>query len=316
MNLPMVSVGIPVYKGEDTLLESLLSLLCQSYKNLEIIVVDDCSPDRSFAIASQLASSDTRISLTQNQINKGAAFNFNYVLSLAHGKYFFWHAQDDLRYPDYVARCVELLESHSSAVFCHSRYIDKIDSRVSEFSRSPIVRSIEHLIAIKSVPIRFLTAYSSSIGSTAFYGVFLRSALLKTPLWENYIGSDISIFHSILLRGDLLHIPEVLFEYRARPTVRDKFRHAVFLNPNNVCNWKFPRLIFFYHTLLLILSSPAGIYNKSLIIILLLIYEFYNFLVRILLSMIKLVSPSLSHHLHSSLPFHSSFMLKTGYSDH
>ena len=316
MTTPLVSIGLPVYNGQDTILVSLQSLLDQSYRNIEIIICDDLSTDLSFLIVSKLASHDKRIRLIQNSSNKGAAFNFNAVLALANGKYFFWHAQDDFRYPHYVSKCVELMEAHPSAVFCHSRYIDSIDSTAVQTLRPSIIRSIEYLVSIKPVAIRFLLAYISSIGSTAFYGFFLRSALLRTPLWVNYIGSDISIFNSILLQGDILSLPEILFEYRARSTVRDKLKHATFLDPNNLCNWKTPRLTFFFHTLLLVTQSLISLKSKCILLTFLFIYEAYALLVRFFLFPIGLFSPFLSRSLRSFFLFQSSMPLTTGYSDH
>ena len=69
---PLVSIGVPVYNGEKGLALALDSLLCQNYKNLEIIISDNCSTDNTSDICKQYASKDSRITYYRFEENKGS----------------------------------------------------------------------------------------------------------------------------------------------------------------------------------------------------------------------------------------------------
>ena len=68
---PLISVIIPVYNCEKYLTNSVKSVLNQSYKNMEIILIDDCSSDTSYIIAQELKASDERIVVLRTKQNSG-----------------------------------------------------------------------------------------------------------------------------------------------------------------------------------------------------------------------------------------------------
>ncbi|MEB3886324.1 glycosyltransferase [Lyngbya sp. CCY1209] len=112
MNEPLVSVCIPLHNGETHLPATLKSLASQTYPNLEIIIADDCSEDRSLAIARQFASqSPENVSLFQHQQPFGLAQNCNFCLSQAKGKYVKFLFQDDILESDCIEKLVELAET-------------------------------------------------------------------------------------------------------------------------------------------------------------------------------------------------------------
>src|SRR5258705_8737919 len=98
---PLVSIGFGTYKGVDYIERALKSLLNQSYNNIELIIGDNGSFDGSGDICRAYANSDERIKYYRHEKNIGAATNFNYLLSVAHGKYFMWAADDDVWHPDF-----------------------------------------------------------------------------------------------------------------------------------------------------------------------------------------------------------------------
>ena len=93
---PLVSVLIPTYQGEEFLEEALESVLSQTYHNLEIIISDDGSVDRTLEIAKnfQLQSSIKFKILTHQRL--GMIPNWNFCLSMAQGKYIKFLFQDDV----------------------------------------------------------------------------------------------------------------------------------------------------------------------------------------------------------------------------
>lgn len=107
--LPLVSVVVPIYSVEDYLAECLDSLLTQTYDNLQIILVDDGSPDGSPGIMSAYACRDPRIEIVR-QPNKGVAAARNTGVAQARGSYLMFADPDDVLDPDAVATHVESLE--------------------------------------------------------------------------------------------------------------------------------------------------------------------------------------------------------------
>ena len=94
MNTPLVSVIVPVYNVEKTLARCLESICGQSYQNLEIIVVNDGSPDGSLAICEQFRAKDPRVTVVDKE-NEGVSRTRNAGMCAAHGKYLQFVDSDD-----------------------------------------------------------------------------------------------------------------------------------------------------------------------------------------------------------------------------
>ena len=120
MNNPLVSIGMPVFNGEKSLAQALDALLEQDYSNLEVIISDNGSTDRTPMICQEFLKKDSRIKYYRSSENLGSNWNFNRVFDLSSGKYFMWAAHDDLRELSFVRACVEMLEQSAEAVLCHS----------------------------------------------------------------------------------------------------------------------------------------------------------------------------------------------------
>jgi glycosyltransferase involved in cell wall biosynthesis len=96
MIYPLISVALCTYNGAKHLCEQLDSIVNQTYPNLEIIVVDDCSTDDTYSIVQAYANSDSRIKLYGNKQNIGFNKNFEKALSLTSGDYVAISDQDDI----------------------------------------------------------------------------------------------------------------------------------------------------------------------------------------------------------------------------
>ena len=99
---PLVSIGLPVFNGEKSLAQALDALLDQDYSNLEIIISDNGSTDRTSEICEEFLKKDTRIKYYRSSENLGSNWNFNRVFDLSSGKYFMWAAHDDMRELSFV----------------------------------------------------------------------------------------------------------------------------------------------------------------------------------------------------------------------
>lgn len=107
-----VSVIIPVYNTEEYLEQSIGSVINQSYKNLEIIIVDDCSDDDSVKIIKKFAKEDERIKLIELEERKGVGAARNIGLKKATGEYIYFFDSDDYIPQDTIQYLVEHIDDH------------------------------------------------------------------------------------------------------------------------------------------------------------------------------------------------------------
>lgn len=121
MEKPLVTVVIPVYNAENYLDECVLSVLNQTYKNLQIILVDDGSKDNSPAICDKWAKADGRIKVIHKE-NEGAGMARNTGIFSAQGKYIFFFDSDDYVDLELIEKCVESAALNKSEVVAFGRY--------------------------------------------------------------------------------------------------------------------------------------------------------------------------------------------------
>ncbi|HPF98905.1 MAG TPA: glycosyltransferase [Kiritimatiellia bacterium] len=115
---PLVSVCIGAYNRERYIRETLDSVFAQTYPNLEVIVVDDASTDRTVEI---VQSYGDRVKLIRREVNSGICpVTRNQAARAATGAYLAFLDSDDKWYPDKTQRQVEFLESHRDVPLCHT----------------------------------------------------------------------------------------------------------------------------------------------------------------------------------------------------
>lgn len=113
-----VSVCLPTYNGETFIKEALDSVIGQTYRDFELLVVDDGSTDRTLDIVQSL--SDPRIQLHRNPTRLGIPANWNRCLELAAGEFVCVFHQDDVMLPENLERKVQLLSADETVGFVHS----------------------------------------------------------------------------------------------------------------------------------------------------------------------------------------------------
>lgn len=131
MSPPLLSIIIPTYNSEQFLSQTIQSILNQTYKNFELIIINDGSTDSSKSIIESF--NDTRIKYYENKKNKGIVFTRNYGLQLAKGEYIGMVDSDDIVYPEKFEEQITFLEKNKDFGMVGSwvKFIDVEGKRLS-----------------------------------------------------------------------------------------------------------------------------------------------------------------------------------------
>ena len=116
----LVSVAMAVYNGEKYIKDQIKSILGQTYKNIELIIIDDNSKDRSLEIISDFAKADNRIKVFRNTHNIGVVSNFLKGLSHANGDLICFSDQDDYWLPEKIELLKNMIDKDSSNMLAYS----------------------------------------------------------------------------------------------------------------------------------------------------------------------------------------------------
>ena len=220
---PDVTVGIPVYNGELYIQKAINSVLSQSYTNFELIISDNASTDSTEVICKEFARNDSRIKYVRHQINQGADFNFNFVLSEAKSKYFVWLGADDYWEATFLEKNIAKLESNNNIVgsiglvkfygiedfYIKKNLVFKIKNKMKrgsndEYEKYTHVRPVSGSYEKKaSIYLRFDQA-------SFVYGLFRTEKLRNRMVSVNMAGWDLILILNVLKDGDLYVIDEVL----------------------------------------------------------------------------------------------------------
>jgi len=120
---PLVSVVMTAFKATELIEVAVNSILKQSYRNIELIIIDDASPDNTYDLIKRMAQKDPRIKPTRLEQNGGTYVAKNHGLQLALGKYVAFHDSDDWCHRDKIKIQVEQLESSTGLIGCTTEYI-------------------------------------------------------------------------------------------------------------------------------------------------------------------------------------------------
>ena len=211
---PKVSIGLPVYNGENYLREALDSILSQTFGDFEVVISDNASKDGTEEICRGYAAKDRRIKYFRNGRNIGAAKNFNLVFGLSTGEYFKWAAHDDLLGREFLQRCVQVLDTDPSIGLCYSQVlkIDPSGNVVGTYEDDNEIR-----VDSASPHERFHDLIHIPHYCIAVFGVVRAEVLKHTQLIGSYVGSDRCLLAEIGLRGKICRVPEYLFSRRDHP---------------------------------------------------------------------------------------------------
>ncbi len=135
----LVSIIMPAYNCGDFIGTTLDSVINQSYKNWEVIVVDDCSTDNTADVVQEYIKKDNRIKYHKLEKNSGAAVARNKAIDLATGKYMAFLDSDDVWFPEKLTKQIGFMEENDYGFTCTS--YTKIDEQGEYLNRTIVAQS-------------------------------------------------------------------------------------------------------------------------------------------------------------------------------
>ncbi|MBR1580419.1 MAG: glycosyltransferase family 2 protein [Selenomonadaceae bacterium] len=130
---PSVSVVMPVYNVERYVEQSIKSVLNQTFKDFELIIVDDASTDRSAEICQSVADTDSRINIIHHEKNGGLSAARNTGMLYARGKYIFFPDSDDLLVDNALDKYFSAAESSGADIVHCTRHMERLETVPGEF---------------------------------------------------------------------------------------------------------------------------------------------------------------------------------------
>ncbi|MFW5787671.1 MAG: glycosyltransferase family 2 protein [Halanaerobiales bacterium] len=217
----LISVIVPVYKVEDYLQQCIDSLRNQTYENLEIILVDDGSPDKCGEICDHYAEVDDRVKVIHKE-NGGVSRARNAGLEIAEGEYISFLDSDDWVEPDYINILYKLLKNHNVDIsICNYVKTDGDDvSLVKSKGDTYIYSGIEALNGLYG---------EDMIQMNVCWGkLFKKSLFLYNKFPDGKIFEDILIMHNLYYDSEKIIVTtQELVYYRQREKSFTKKRHTI-----------------------------------------------------------------------------------------
>jgi glycosyltransferase involved in cell wall biosynthesis len=253
---PSVSIGLPVFNGEQFLEQSLDSILGQTYTDFELIISDNASTDRTESICRRYAERDARIRYHRQPQNRGVTWNFRQVALLACGGYFLWTAHDDRFAPEYIERCVAFLQKSPSTVLCYSKAIE-IDEAGKQLARNERTLGADAPTPHQ----RFRELIRMEHNCESIFGIIRTDVLKKTSVHGDFPDSDRCVLAELALYGEFHELPDCLFFHREHTQrVTKQFpgrQERMFrLNPDRRLYLVFPHFRQFWEYLAAVQRAP------------------------------------------------------------
>jgi len=225
-NSPLVSIVIPVHNGEKYIKESIDSCLGQTYKNIEIIVVDDKSEDNTLNI---LKDYGDRITTVPVEKQNGLGNVINIGIRKSKGKYIARMDADDIMYPTRIEKQVEYLESHPDCVAVGGQ-IDIIDENGN------ITGHREYAVEDKDIKKNlFLFQPFAHPAVTLRRSTLEEIGLYPENIWK---VEDVKLFLILSTKGEFHNLEDTVLKYRmtfkteSQSKMLDHFKKT-----NDIRNW-------------------------------------------------------------------------------
>jgi glycosyltransferase involved in cell wall biosynthesis len=210
MSGPLVTVGVPVYRGQDDLPITLECLRTQSYQNLDVVISVDANDQESARACEPFLRSDTRFRMQVQPSRLGWAGNTDWTMRQRRGEFYIFQQHDDQVSPSYIADLVEAAARFPSASVCFA-----------EMHSSGLRTLVQPGVALSGSPVERATTYLENLDHVPFRGLIRSSALASTSglLLADFnpfdsFGTEIRFMTELALLGDFRFVPGPIYYKR------------------------------------------------------------------------------------------------------
>ncbi len=210
MNLkPFVSILMPCYNSAAFLHKAIDSILNQTYRNFEFIIIDDGSNDQTPFIIENYAQQDSRIKYYRNEVNRKLIYTLNRGVQLAGGEYILRMDADDISHPERLEKQLNFMLENPETDICSAGYcyINLSDEEVQlSFPKTTLSKAL-HFQSFFSTPLSHAV-------------ILAKTEVLKNNLYDpDFIHSeDFELFSRLLSAGyNLRNLKEILYYVRINP---------------------------------------------------------------------------------------------------
>lgn len=222
-NQPLVSIGLLSYNRPEYLRRSLESLTGQTYKNIEIVLSDNCSTDEDVdKVAREFSEKDSRIIYIRQATNIGPSKNFQFVIEHSTGKYYMWATDDNWYDSNFISELVALLERDRNVVFAFCDYEAIGPDKIKITSYPDFLPILKKFVSNSQIMnlVKFIFQIECTGKCNLFYSIY-RTDIIKSYDLESaykkygYWGHDNLIAFYILCKGHLALSDKLLFKITA-----------------------------------------------------------------------------------------------------
>lgn len=190
---PLISVALCTYNGSKFLKKQIMSILNQTYKNIEIVVIDDCSTDDTFEITETLSSKYSQIKSFRNTKNIGFNKNFEKAITLASGEYIAISDQDDIWLENKLQQLIDNL-GNKWLIFSNSEWMDEAENLLGQ-------RTLGDHFELNNRTFKSFLFYNSVTGHTSLFSRALLKYVLPIPengYYDWWIGF-VALYHNQII---------------------------------------------------------------------------------------------------------------------
>ena len=247
---------MPVYNGANFVAEAIESVLRQTFEDFELVICDNASTDETPEICLSYAAKDPRIRYLRNSHNLGGGPNYRRVFELSRGEFYKIANHDDVSHPQFLKRCVEVLDENPDIVSAYplTADIDETGAIIRQWQKSPEFESPDPAT-------RIWEALQFDREPMALFGVMRSDIVARTGLMPSAPSADRVWLAELLMYGRFAEVPEHLYLHREHP-LRSTYAagrgHAsmAWWDPSMMGTFKFPYWRMFRHLARAIQQSP------------------------------------------------------------
>lgn len=227
---PLVSVLLPVYNAQDTVVEAIQSILAQTYTHFELVVINDGSTDATRERI--LSVRDDRIRYYENEGNQGLVYTLNRGIDLCRGKYIARMDADDISLPTRFKKQVEVMEKSPNIIVC--------GTDISYFGDPERVKQAS------DGAYHFVSTEEYRKGLIVEIGIAHPSVMMRKSILDEYhlrydadypCAEDYKFWIDLVPYGDFYIIPERLLRYRLSDTQITRPNNSVQQESSRKCRW-------------------------------------------------------------------------------